>query len=90
MHAKINSDTVLTEYAFIGGVGALGIFSLVAGFISSKTVLFILRALSGVAGAMSIPSAISLLIRIFPNPTERSCAIGVFGGSGAAGTGEHS
>ncbi|TBU27126.1 MFS general substrate transporter [Dichomitus squalens] len=79
------SDVYNPKFAFIGGVFVLAIFSLCSGFVSSKIPLFVLRALTGVAAAMAIPSAVTLLVGIFPEPTEQSRALGVFGGCGAVG-----
>jgi hypothetical protein len=39
-------------------------------------------------GAMTIPSALTLLVSIFPEPHEQAQAIGAFGGSGGVGNGE--
>ena len=39
---------------------------------------------------MTIPSALTLLVNVFPEPTEQARAIGVFGGCGAVGNGEKS
>ena len=42
------------------------------------------------AAALTIPSALTLLVNVFPEPTEQARAIGVFGGCGAIGNGERS
>ena len=88
MCARFHSNAVRTEYVLIGGIAALGIFSLSAGFVSSKIVLLTLRALDGVASAMTIRSAMSLIFHIFPEQTEQSRALGVFEGSWAIGNGQ--
>ena len=62
--------------------------SIGAGFVSSKIPLIVLRALSGIAASMTIPSALTLLVNVFTEPTEQARAIGVFGGCGAVGNGE--
>ena len=79
------SDIYNPKYVFIGGALVLGIFSLGAGFTTSKITLFILRAFSGIAAAMTIPSSLTLLVRLFPQPKEQARAIGIFGGSAALG-----
>lgn len=43
--------------------------------------------LSIVACAMSIPSALAPLVRVFPEPLEQARAISLFGGCGAFGSG---
>ncbi|OAX31593.1 MFS general substrate transporter, partial [Rhizopogon vinicolor AM-OR11-026] len=68
---------------FIGGVGGLGVISLCAGFVDNKVPMIICRALIGIACSMTIPSALSLLVTIFPDPLQQARAIGIFGGCGA-------
>jgi MFS family permease len=75
------------EKAFVGGLAVLGVISLGAGFINSKIPLIILRALGGIFAAQTIPSALSLLVAVFPDPDEQARAIGVFGGCGAVANG---
>ncbi|KAI9059413.1 MFS general substrate transporter [Trametes sanguinea] len=79
------SDVYNPKYAFIGGVSVLGILSIGAGFVNSKIPLIVLRALSGIAASMTIPSALTLLVNVFTEPNEQARAIGVFGGCGAVG-----
>ncbi|RDX44325.1 MFS general substrate transporter [Lentinus brumalis] len=76
------SDVYNPKFAFIGGVFALGILCLGAGFVTDKIVFIVLRALIGIAGAMTIPSALALLVDVFPEPTEQARAIAVFVGCG--------
>jgi hypothetical protein len=42
------------------------------------------------ASAMTIPSALSLLVNVFPDPLQQARAIGLFGGCGAVAAGEES
>ncbi len=42
------------------------------------------------AASLTIPSALTLLVNLFPEPAEQARAIGVFGGCGAIGNGEYS
>lgn len=39
-------------------------------------------------GALTVPSALNLMVRLLPNPQEQARAIAVFGGSGAVGNGK--
>ncbi|KAH7106654.1 MFS general substrate transporter [Auriculariales sp. MPI-PUGE-AT-0066] len=71
------SDLYNPKYGFVVGNFTLGMFSLGAGFCDNKIGLFVLRALSGVSAAMTIPSSLTLL--------EQAGAIGVYGGSAALG-----
>ncbi|KAI0044795.1 hypothetical protein FA95DRAFT_1496538 [Auriscalpium vulgare] len=79
------SDVYNPKHAFIGGIFSLGMISLGAGFTEEKIPLIILRALCGIAGSMTIPSALSLIVTLFPEPLEQARAIGAFGGCGAVG-----
>jgi MFS family permease len=79
----------IAEIVFITGLTALGIISLGAGFVNDKIALIILRALGGICAAETIPSALSLLVVVFPDPHEQARAIGVFGGCGAVANGQY-
>ncbi|KAH9939655.1 MFS general substrate transporter [Epithele typhae] len=79
------SDVYNPKLAFIGGVAGLGVLSIGAGFVTSKIPLIVIRALSGISASLTIPSALTLLVHVFPEPTEQARAIGVFGGCGAVG-----
>ncbi|KII83762.1 hypothetical protein PLICRDRAFT_119051 [Plicaturopsis crispa FD-325 SS-3] len=79
------SDVYNPKTAFIGGVAALGAISLIAGFLENKIAIIVMRAMSGIAAAMTIPSALALLVSVFPDHHEQARAISIFGGSGAVG-----
>ncbi|KAG1748162.1 major facilitator superfamily domain-containing protein [Suillus lakei] len=76
------SDVYNPKIAFIGGVSGLGVISLCAGFVDDTIPVIVLRALSGIASSMTIPSALTLLVNVFPDPLEQARAIGLFGGCG--------
>ncbi|KAG1725491.1 major facilitator superfamily-domain-containing protein [Suillus paluster] len=77
------SDVYNPKIVFIGGVSSLGVLSLCAGFVDDKITILVLRALTGIASAMTIPSALTLVVKLFPDPLEQTRAIGFFGGCGA-------
>ncbi|KAF9242845.1 major facilitator superfamily domain-containing protein [Melanogaster broomeanus] len=77
------SDVYNPKRAFVGGVSAFGLLSIGAGFVNDKITIIILRALLGIASAMTIPSALTLLVDTFPDPLQQARAIGIFGGCGA-------
>ncbi|KAH8829785.1 MFS general substrate transporter [Flagelloscypha sp. PMI_526] len=79
------SDVFNAKYAFVTGITVLSALSLITGFMDNKIALFALRALSGIAGSMTIPSSLTLIVRIFPEPSEQGRAISVFGATGAIG-----
>ncbi|KAG1897787.1 major facilitator superfamily domain-containing protein [Suillus fuscotomentosus] len=78
------SDVYNPKTAFVGGVSGLAVISLCAGFVNNTIPLIVLRALIGIASAMTIPSALTLLVNVFPDPLEQARAIGLFGGCGCA------
>jgi hypothetical protein len=41
------------------------------------------------ASAMTIPSALKLLVKVFPDPLEQARAVGFFAGCGAVANSEH-
>ncbi|KAI0084404.1 major facilitator superfamily-domain-containing protein [Irpex rosettiformis] len=79
------SDVYNPKLSFVTGIFMLGMLSIGAGFVRSKIVLIVLRALSGLAASLTIPSALSLLVDVFPEKKEQARAIGIFGGCGAVG-----
>ena len=100
-------DLLTSEWAFITGISAFGIFSIGAGFVKNKIPFIVLRALTGIgmlvllvpinpsihlilssAASLTVPSALTLIVHVFPEPAEQARAIGAFGGSGAVGNGE--
>ncbi|KAI0770750.1 major facilitator superfamily domain-containing protein [Irpex lacteus] len=78
-------SVMLLELSFTTGMMVLGLLSLGAGFADNKIALIVLRALSGIAAALTIPSALALLTDAFPQKKEQARAIGAFGGCGAVG-----
>ncbi|KAG1788948.1 major facilitator superfamily domain-containing protein [Suillus plorans] len=80
------SDVYNPKTGFIGGVFGLGAISLCAGFVDDTIPLIILRALTGITSSMTIPSALALLVKVFPEPLEQARAIGTFGGCSCVAT----
>jgi len=58
------------------------------GFVRQKVALLVLRALGGIGAALTIPSALSMIVALFPDQRSQGRAIAIFGGSGAIGNGE--
>ncbi|KAI0666963.1 MFS general substrate transporter [Trametes maxima] len=79
------SDVYNPKSPFVVGVFVFGILSLGAGFVGNGIGLIIIRALCGICAALSIPSSLALIVRLFPEPHEQSIAIALFGGVGALG-----
>jgi DHA2 family multidrug resistance protein-like MFS transporter len=67
------------------GAAAFGVASVLAAFSASAEMLIAARALLGVAGATLAPSTLSLIRTMFPDPNQRTVAIGVWITSFSAG-----
>ncbi|WVQ79735.1 hypothetical protein IAT38_001835 [Cryptococcus sp. DSM 104549] len=76
------SDLYSAKPVFAYGFLFLGILNLIISFLTDQYAYFVFRALSGIAGAATIPSAFRLILAIF-EPEELSVALTVFGLSGA-------
>ncbi|HEV7980545.1 MFS transporter [Amycolatopsis sp.] len=61
----------------IGGT-AFGLLSILVAFSTSPEMLIIARALLGIAGATIMPSALALIMNMFPDPKQQGTAIAVF------------
>jgi DHA2 family multidrug resistance protein-like MFS transporter len=67
------------------GAAAFGVVSVLAALATSPGQLIAARALLGIAGATLAPSTLSLIFSMFPDPRQRSTAIGVWITSFSAG-----
>lgn len=74
---------------FHWGIVAFTLASLACGLATSREVLVIARGLQGVGGAVVSAVALSLIVNLFPEPGERTKAMGVYGfvcaGGGSVG-----
>lgn len=67
------------------GAALFGVASVLAAFSTSAEMLIIARALLGLSAATLAPSTLSLISNMFPDPAERTFAIGVWISSFSAG-----
>lgn len=67
------------------GAAAFGTASVAAAFSASPAMLIAMRALLGIAGATVGPSTLALIRNMFPDPRERTMAIGVWATSYSVG-----
>lgn len=67
------------------GATLFGLASILAAFSTSANMLILARALLGISGATLAPSTLSLISNMFPDPKERTFAIGVWISSFSAG-----
>lgn len=63
---------------FVGGLAVFTVASLVAGLATSQEMLIVARVLQGLGAAASIPSTLAIISATFPDPKERSRAVGVW------------
>lgn len=84
MSGKI-SDIYNPKYTFIIGKFILAILCIGLGFVSDGILFLALRALSGIAASLTVPSALALLVGLFPEPKHQAAAIAAFGAWGAIG-----
>src|SRR5213083_24138 len=70
---------------FLAGVALFTAASAVCGFSNSQGMLIGARALQGVGGAIVSAVALSLMMTLFTEPTERAKAMGIFGFVAAGG-----
>jgi EmrB/QacA subfamily drug resistance transporter len=67
------------------GLVVFGIGTAASAMAGSAEVLILTRAFMGIGGAMIMPSTLSILGTVFPDPTERSRAIAVWAAMAAIG-----
>ncbi|WVQ73656.1 hypothetical protein IAR50_003236 [Cryptococcus sp. DSM 104548] len=75
------SDLYSPKAVFAYGFLCLGIFSLVLSFMPNQYAFFVFRALMGICGAATIPSAYRLIVAVF-EPQELGLALTMFMMSG--------
>ena len=71
-------DLLGRRRVFLTGIALFSLASLVGGFAQNPTELLIARAVQGVGGALASPSALALLMTMFPQGRERTRAIGLY------------
>jgi MFS family permease len=76
------SDLYSAKPVFSYGFVALGILNLIISFLPDKYSFFVIRAISGIAGAALIPAAFRLIVAVF-EPHELGKAFTLYGMSGA-------
>jgi EmrB/QacA subfamily drug resistance transporter len=80
-----SADLLGRRRMFMVGVGLFAASSLVCGLAWSAQVLVGARVVQGVAAAIMAPTALSLLMTVFEEGSERNRALGIWGGIGGVG-----
>lgn len=78
-------DRIGRKKLLLTGTTAFGLASLLAAFASSAELLILARLVLGVAGATIMPSTLSIIRNLFPDPTERTRAIAIWSAASAGG-----
>ncbi|MGN6605774.1 MAG: MFS transporter [Jatrophihabitans sp.] len=71
-------DLLGRRRVFLAGIGLFSVASLLGGFAQNPGELLAARAVQGVGGALASPSALALLMTMFPGARERTRAIGLY------------
>jgi len=79
------ADLLGRRRVFMGGVALFVLASLGCGLAWSPGSVVTLRAIQGLAAAVMAPTALSLVMSIFPEGPARNRALGVWGGLGGVG-----
>ncbi|WP_164851178.1 MFS transporter [Larkinella soli] len=81
------ADTLGRRQIFLSGILLFLVASFGAGVSGSFWVLAVFRAVQGLAAALVMPAALSLITNTFTDPIARGKAIGIFSGFAAIGSG---
>lgn len=83
------ADLYGRKKVLIAGIAGFSLFSLLTGLASSSTMLIVLRAFQGLAGAFMAPTALSILLTTFEEGQERNKALSIWSitASGGAAAG---
>jgi EmrB/QacA subfamily drug resistance transporter len=68
---------------FLAGLGVFTLASLVAGLAGSADVLIAARAIQGIGAALVTPTTLALISSAYPDPKERTAAVGIWSAVGA-------
>jgi EmrB/QacA subfamily drug resistance transporter len=79
------ADLLGRRRVFMVGVALFGASSLLCGLAWSGGVLIAARVVQGASAAIMAPTALSLLLTVFPEGADRNRALGIWGGLGGVG-----
>jgi EmrB/QacA subfamily drug resistance transporter len=71
-------DILGRRRTFLAGIGVFTLASLVGGFAQTSGQLLAARAVQGIGAALASPSALALLMTMFPQGRERTRAVGLY------------
>ena len=79
------ADLLGRRRIFLVGLTVFTVASLVCGLARTDSLLIVMRGLQGVGAAIVLPAALSIVMNIFAEGTERNKALGLWGAIGASG-----
>lgn len=77
--ADLYSPSYLYTFGFVG----MAIFYLIISFMTDQYAFFVLRAVSALLAVLTIPSAINMIVQMYPNPAQQAKKLALFGMAGA-------
>jgi EmrB/QacA subfamily drug resistance transporter len=79
------ADLLGRRRVFTAGLALFSAASLACALAASGIFLIIMRGIQGLGAAMVLPAALSIVMNMFPEGTERNKALGLWGAIGASG-----
>ncbi|WWC63441.1 uncharacterized protein I303_106043 [Kwoniella dejecticola CBS 10117] len=73
--ADLYSPSKVYSIGFVG----IAIFNLIISFMEDKYSFFVLRAISALAAVLTIPSSINMIVQMYPDPTEQTQKLSIYG-----------
>ncbi|QMV22077.1 MFS transporter [Streptomyces sp. SCUT-3] len=78
-------DRIGRKRILLLGATAFGAVSVLNAYAATPELMILARALLGVAGATLMPATLALIRNLFPDPRERSLAVGIWGAAASGG-----
>ena len=79
------ADLLGRRRMLMAGLAVFSAASLACGLANSDTLLIVMRGIQGFGAAIVLPAALSIVMNIFPEGSERNKALGIWGAMGATG-----
>lgn len=79
------TDIYNPKLVFCAGFLTVGIFSVLCAVSVAPVMLLVFRAIQGLGAALTLPSAIAMIVMSIPDPNEQGRALAIFGAFGALG-----
>lgn len=76
------ADLFPPNIVYTAGFFGLGVFHLIISFMTDAYSFYVLRAFSGLLASLTVPSAINMIVQMYPDPREQGAKLGIFGTAG--------